>query len=182
MRLGQESIVSAVGVAQFGYVAAHEEYLAAIKRFCTDPAAEVVEYVLRDVLNLAMGNPDNHGRNTALQKAPNGWIGLTPLFDFAPMRLDPGGIMRSTRWACLNRNDLVPDWSIVCEAAAEGVMAPEALRSTLAAKELHVRSLPAMALRHGVPGEVIEQALGRCGEIADSLAALKERDYGHAPA
>lgn len=182
VRLGQESIVSAVGVAQFGYVAAHEEYLAAIKRFCTDPAAEVVEYVLRDVLNLAMGNPDNHGRNTALQKAPNGWIGLTPLFDFAPMRLDPGGIMRSTRWACLNRNDLVPDWSIVCEAAAEGVMAPEALRSTLAAKELHVRSLPAMALRHGVPGEVIEQALGRCGEIADSLAALKERDYGHAPA
>ena len=79
-------------MAQFGYVAAHEEYLAAIKRFCTDPAAETVEYVLRDVLNLAMGNPDNHGRNTALQKAPDGWIGLTPLFDFTPMRLDPGGM------------------------------------------------------------------------------------------
>jgi serine/threonine-protein kinase HipA len=182
IRLGQESIVSAVGVAQFGYVAAHEEYLGAIKRFCADPAAEAVEYVLRDVLNLAMGNPDNHGRNTALQKAPNGWIGLTPLFDFAPMRLDPGGVMRHTRWACLNRNDLVPDWSIVCEAAAEGVMKPEALLAILAGKERHVRSLPAMARRHGVPEEVIGQAFGRCDEIADSLAALKEKEYGHAPA
>jgi serine/threonine-protein kinase HipA len=187
IRLGQESIVSAVGVAQFGYVAAHEEYLAAIKRFSTDPAAETVEYVLRDVLNLAMGNPDNHGRNTALQKAPDGWIGLTPLFDFTPMRLDPGGIMRHTRWACLNRNDLVPDWSIVCEAAADGVMAPEALRAILAGKEQFVRDLPAIARRHNVPGDVIGQALGRCGEIADTLAALngaalKGKEHGHAPA
>ncbi|UEM01276.1 HipA domain-containing protein [Skermanella rosea] len=179
VRLGQESIVSAAGVAQFGYLAAHEEYLGVIKRFCSEPAAEVTEYVLRDVLNLAMGNPDNHGRNTALQKAPDGWIGLSPLFDFAPMRLDPGGIVRATRWACLGRNDLVPDWRAVCGAAAEGVMAPEDLMAALAAKEQLVRALPGIARRHGVNEEVIDGALGRAGEIADGLAELS--GSGHAP-
>jgi len=125
-----------------------------------------------------MGNPDNHGRNTALQKVPNGWIGLTPLFDFTPMRLDPDGIMRHTRWACLNRNDLVPDWSQVCGIAADGVMAPEALMAILAGKEPLVRLLPDIARRHGVAGEVIDQAIGRSNEIADSLAALKGYRHG----
>jgi serine/threonine-protein kinase HipA len=179
VRLGQESLVSTIGVARFGHVAAHEDYLEAIRTFCADPVAEVTEYVLRDVLNLAMGNPDNHGRNTALQKTPDGWIGLTPLFDFAPMRLDPGGIMRATRWQCLGRDDLVPDWGVVCEAAAGGVMPPGELMAVLAAKEPFVRALPDIARKHGVAGEVIAHALARAGEIADSLARLRESR--HAP-
>ena len=76
----------------------------------------------------------------------------------------------------------MPDWSIVCETAADGVMAPEKLQAILAGKEQFVRSLPAIARRHNVPEEVIEQALGRCDEIADTLGALKENEHGHAPA
>ncbi|HEY4253941.1 MAG TPA: HipA domain-containing protein, partial [Roseomonas sp.] len=101
IRFGQESIVSAAGIAGFGHQAAHEDYLHVIKTVCDDPAIEVTEYVLRDVLNLALGNPDNHGRNTALRKAPDGSVRLTPVYDFCPMRLEPGGIARSTTWRCM---------------------------------------------------------------------------------
>ena len=52
----------------------------------------------RDVLNVALGNRDNHLRNTALQRFEDGTIRLTPLFDFAPMMLHPDGIARSSRW------------------------------------------------------------------------------------
>ena len=51
----------------------------------------------RDVLNLALRNTDNHARNTAVQQIGN-IVRLTPLFDFAPMYLDPEGIARAARW------------------------------------------------------------------------------------
>ena len=101
IRTGQESLVSAAGIASVGHRGSHEAWLDSIKSVCTDPAEEVVEYVPRDVLNLAMGNPDNHGRDTALRKITDGSIRLTPLFDFCPMRLDPTGVLHSTIWACI---------------------------------------------------------------------------------
>lgn len=67
-RHGQESLVSAIGVARFGHLDTHERYLAAIQEHSDDPLADTIEYLLREVLNQAMGNPDNHGRNNALQK------------------------------------------------------------------------------------------------------------------
>ncbi|WP_375338497.1 hypothetical protein [Variovorax paradoxus] len=36
-----------------------------------------------------MRNTDNHARNTAVQRLPDGALQLTPIFDFAPMFLDP---------------------------------------------------------------------------------------------
>ena len=44
-----------------------------------------------------MRNTDNHSRNTAVQTI-DGITHLTPLFDFAPMYLDPEGIVRAARW------------------------------------------------------------------------------------
>lgn len=158
VRHGQESLVSAIGVAEMGHLAHHEDYLAVIKDVSTDPAAEVLEYVLRDVLNFAMGNPDNHGRNTALRKQEDGWIGLTPLFDFAPMRLDPQLVVRSARWRCLEGRDADPDWGLVCEAAAKGVMEPVDLRGEVAAKADLLRAIPEVARRLGVPDRAIEVA------------------------
>ena len=89
-----------------------------LREVCGDTAAEVTEYVLRDVLNLALGNPDNHGRNTALAKDIDGCVRLTPLFDFCPMRLDASGVRRSTTWGCMREplgpsRDLDPDRSVV---------------------------------------------------------------------
>lgn len=53
----------------------------------TGPAAAMLPFIKRDLLNLAMRNIDNP-RYTALRKA-EGHILLTPLSDFAPMDPDP---------------------------------------------------------------------------------------------
>ena len=178
VRLGQESLVSALGVAEFGHVGSHEAYLAIIARHAADPAGEITEYVLRDLLNVAMGNPDNHGRNTALRKRPDGTVALAPLFDFAPMRLDPSVISRSTRWACMGHHDTSPDWAAICATAAAGIMPAADLMAALAAREHFLRDLPAIARRHGVPDESIERACRPHGAMADGIAALK--GSGHA--
>jgi serine/threonine-protein kinase HipA len=180
IRFGQESIVSAAGVAAFGHQAAHEDYLDVIKTLCDDPAAEVAEYVLRDVLNLALGNPDNHGRNTALRKAPDGSVRLTPVYDFCPMRLEPSGIARSTTWRCMRAvngpsRDLNPDWEEVCRVAAEGVMEPEDLIDALAGRAEDLRRMPEFARELGIADAVIERAMAFCEAQVQALDALGRR-------
>jgi len=81
---------------------------------CADPQAEVLEYLRRDIANLALGNKDNHARNTALQRDFSGHVALSPLFDFAPMFLHPDGIGRRMRWAAGDAGS--PDWSRVLDA------------------------------------------------------------------
>jgi serine/threonine-protein kinase HipA len=186
IRYGQESMVAAAGVASFGHDAAHEDYLAVIKRVCGDPASEVKEYVLRDLLNLAMGNPDNHGRNTALQKCPDGTVRLTPLYDFCPIRLDPTGVRRSTTWTCMKKpnernRDLDPDWRIVCAVAADGIMDPATLKSEVASKAELLARLPERARALGVASEVIDRAMGRCQELARAISGIAD-GADHAPA
>lgn len=58
----------------------------------------VIEWVKRDLLNIAFGNSDNHGRNIAFLRGEQK-IWLSPIYDFAPMRADPEGIIRSMTWA-----------------------------------------------------------------------------------
>lgn len=180
-RLGQESLVSAAGVAAFGHQTTHEAYIAVLHAVCTEPAGEIVEYVLRDLLNRAMGDTDNHGRNTALQKRPDGWIGLTPRFDFAPMVLDPGVIAPSTRWECLRGGGFPIRFERICEAVA-AVTGDDGLgwrlAGTLSAKADSVAALPETARTHGVPEPVVARAFTACGELAAALAALPAGDFG----
>ncbi len=85
----------------------------------------------RDLANVALGNKDNHTRNTAIQRFNNGIIGLTPLFDFAPMWLHPDGIARTTRW---ERDDHggMPIWHSVIEQIAESTMIdPKEIKAVL---------------------------------------------------
>jgi serine/threonine-protein kinase HipA len=176
-RLGQESLVAAAGFAAFGHVDHHETYLDVIRAVSRDPASDITEYVLRDLLNLAMGNPDNHGRNTAFQKGVDGGVWLSPLFDFCPMRLSRDGVMRSTKWACMQRpgggtGDLDPDWDKVCEAAAHTSMPSEALKRTVAGTSEKLAALPAVAREKGVPRAVIERAMGRCAELSRAVGTL----------
>ena len=97
-RLGQESIASLTGKVGFESVPSHDEVCRQLVLRCTDPQTEVLEYLRRDVANLALGNKDNHARNTAVQRDFSGHINLTPLYDFAPMYLHPDGIARRIRW------------------------------------------------------------------------------------
>lgn len=97
-RLHQESLASLAGHQQFGIRANHFDLVAAFLPHVDDVEDELIEYMRRDVLNLAMRNTDNHARNTALQKTPDGQVRLTPLFDFAPMFMDREMIARTCKW------------------------------------------------------------------------------------
>lgn len=109
LRFHQESAASIARLGGFGIQANQFQLLAAIRKVVDDPAAETIEFVRRDVLNLAMRNPDNHARNTAVQTV-DGVTRITPLFDFAPMYLDPEGITRAARWYHPESKKELPRW------------------------------------------------------------------------
>ncbi|GHD20943.1 type II toxin-antitoxin system HipA family toxin [Tianweitania populi] len=171
VRIGQESMTSAVGVSEFGHIDEHERYVGILKAVSADPQADVLEYLKRDAANLAMGNPDNHGRNTALSKYPDGSIRLAPLYDFAPMKLAGEVIARSTRWRCLKDfgSDYSPDWSTVCAAVSGDTVDGRLLAEELAVFADALEDAPRIAVDRGAPLEAVEQAAGRCSEVVDGL-------------
>lgn len=57
----------------------------------------VADWICRDMLNMAFGNADNHGRNTSFLLFDNK-IKLSPIYDFAPMKADPESIARTIKW------------------------------------------------------------------------------------
>lgn len=113
-RLHQESIASIIGQRGFGISHSQQSLLAGIRDVVSDPLCQTIEFIKRDVLNLAMRNTDNHARNTAVQRTVDGRVALTPLFDFAPMFKDPDMIPRSCMWRDKNgvRQD---DWAQIIE-------------------------------------------------------------------
>lgn len=118
VRFGQESIATLTECAGFGTVPSHEEVCKQLILRCTDPAAEVLEYLKRDVANIALANRDNHARNTAIQRDFKGNVRLTPLYDFVPMYLHPDGIARRIRWESIPDNGS-PDWAEVITAVSK---------------------------------------------------------------
>lgn len=98
VRLHQESLASLAGHHTFGIRPNHFDLVNAFLPYVSDPVGEVIEYVKRDLLNLAMRNTDNHARNTAVQQLEDGTIQLTPVFDIAPMFMDREMILRASRW------------------------------------------------------------------------------------
>lgn len=173
VRLGQESLVSAIGVADFGHVGTHEAYIDVLRQYSADPFADIVEYLKRDIANLALGNPDNHGRNSALSKHQNGTIRLSPLFDFAPMRLAKEGVVRSTSWAMMRDEgrDHFPDWKRICAELMHDPAEHKALAAALCTFAGHLHQAPDMAKNMAAASEIQERAMGRCIEIADSVLA-----------
>lgn len=126
LRLAQESIATLTGLPGFDAVPSHDQVCAALLRHCTDPQAELIEYIKRDVANLALGNKDNHARNTAVQRDFAGGVALTPLYDFAPMLLHPDGIARRIRWE--GNDDGRPDWGRVIDQVCALATPPAAGR------------------------------------------------------
>jgi len=125
-RHGQESVASVCGLSQFGEVPSHNKFLSDFMFIASDMARETIEYVKRDIANIVLGNTDNHARNTAIQRRDDGHIGLTPLFDFAPMFMHPDGIARRMRWEFDDGG--APQWASVIEQAVQtGAMDAEDL-------------------------------------------------------
>jgi serine/threonine-protein kinase HipA len=59
-RLHQESLASLCGLRGFGVSASQQTLLKGLRAVVSDPLCETIEFLRRDVLNLAMRNTDNH--------------------------------------------------------------------------------------------------------------------------
>jgi serine/threonine-protein kinase HipA len=169
IRHGLETLCSAAGIAEYGRRGEHSVFCSAIASFATDKKAELREYLRREILNVALRNTDNHGRNGALLKYPDGTVMLSPLYDFAPMFLDPEGIPRSSRWGKeLEPTPGRPDWGRVAESFFPQLN-PQETRVFLADHSADVEKLPDTMRQCRVEEEVIEGVAGRCAGIAADL-------------
>jgi serine/threonine-protein kinase HipA len=169
IRLGLETLCSAAGIAEYGRRGEHSVFCAAIALFATGKKVELREYLRREILNVALRNTDNHGRNSAFLKYQDGTVLLSPLYDFAPMFLDPEGIPRSNRWGKeLEPVPGRPDWGKVAESLSPYANAQET-KAFLASHSEEVGKLPDIMRKSRVEEEVIEGVAGRCAEIAADL-------------
>jgi serine/threonine-protein kinase HipA len=173
-RLHQESLASVCDLRGFGLPKSQQTLLRGLRTVVTDPLGETIEFMLRDVLNLAMRNTDNHARNTAVQRLPGGTVQLTPLFDFAPMFLDPEIIPRSCHWQASD-GKVQRVWTEI----VEGLEVDDRERGAIA-KALHhfaprMAALAEIAKDCGVEAQVIEpcrMTIDAQAQQLDALAAL----------
>ncbi len=171
-RLGVESLASLSGVSEFGAATSQNTYCRALAAFCTEPQSELLEFVRRDVLNVALGNTDNHGRNTAVIRYADHRVQLSPLYDFAPMMLDTSGIARLARWENEERFGQ-PIWAQVglfLQSLGCDPVAVNALFVELAQK---LPQLPEIMLQWGVDAELIKQLSPRMAEVSAHLQEAK---------
>lgn len=175
IRSGVESLYSVSGVLDSAIQPlTHQAALIALADFVTDFETEVVEYVRRDLLNLALGNRDNHGRNTAILKEPDGTLRLAPIFDFGPSFLDARAIARVMRWP--GEQPGGTDWNHVLENLSNafdeaGIARQPLTRAARAMREFvpELGRLTQLALDSGVDPAVIEPRRGEIERLAGEL-------------
>lgn len=118
-----------------------------------DQAAFVCEWVKRDFLNVVYGNSDNHGRNTALIKRPQGIL-LSPIYDFAPMKADPEGVTRTTTWGSPYEEAGRFDWLAIAHALSD-LVEPERVISELRQLAMQLGGLRERLAARGVPAQLL---------------------------
>lgn len=167
-RLHQESLASIAQLRGFGMQASLFDLVGAVRKVVTDPAAETAEFIKRDIINMALRNTDNHARNTAVQRLPDGVVQLTPLYDLAPMYKDREMVVRSCRWKTPEGRE-VDSLAEIVELI--GLEHPEQNRvlSELALFKADVERLPALMLAEDVDKEVIDECQA---SIARQVARL----------
>lgn len=153
-RIPVESIYSVCGNSVPGSRMSHEHVLARLMHLWRangqDAELEdlVFEYLRRDLLNRVLGNSDNHGRNTAIFRY-QGKFELAPIYDLAPMVLDPEGVTRVTKWGPEHLGN--PDWKKICEYFPD-VLQPEVLFERLRGAAQVFRALPDLLIN--LPAEI----------------------------
>lgn len=172
-RLAQESLASVAGLRGFGAPVSQQTLLAALREVVDDPLVETIEFMKRDVLNLALRNTDNHARNSAVQRLADGRIQLTPLYDFAPMFMDPEVVPRSVQWrdaAGVTQSG----WRQIIEALdIDEVQRLEVARALHAFAET-VGMLPQTAMDCGIEPQVLEACRRTIDAQAEQLVALQD--------
>lgn len=173
-RLHQESLASLCGIRGFGIPVSLFDMAKAIRRHATHPVAELAEFLKRDILNLALRNTDNHARNTAMQRTADGTVQLTPVFDLAPMYLDPEMIVRTCRWRDPDGREVQRLEDIVAALEADD---GAAIIRELKAFQARVDALPAIMRESGVDDKVIEDCRPHIDAQLERLAQLPSQKH-----
>lgn len=145
-RIPMESIYSVCGNTLPGSHMRHEEVVGRLISLWRGNGQEeeiedlVFEYIRRDLLNRILGNSDNHGRNLSILRH-QGRFKLAPIYDLAPMVLDPEGVTRVTKWASEIAG--APDWRAVCGQFGQ-IMNPVDLHERLRKAAQDFRALPGL--------------------------------------
>lgn len=172
-RLHQESAASLVGQIGFEQRPSQNELLAALRRYVSDKTATTIEFLKRDVLNLAMGNTDNHARNTAVQIV-DGRIQLSPLFDFAPMNLDKEGIARALRWKREDKTE-ISTWADVLASLGLDQAELASVRNELHAFGVRIERLSEVMAAQGGDQDIIQH---RYHAIQKQISQLRDLKAG----
>lgn len=172
-RLHQESAASLVGQIGFDQRPSQNELLAALRHHVTNKTETTIEFIKRDVLNLAMGNTDNHARNTAVQIV-GGATQLTPLFDFAPMNLDKEGIARALRWKNKDKNSVeLTNWVDVLASLDLEKHEFSVITNALHRFGQSIEALSDVMAQQGVDDDIIENRYHAIQKQIDQLREVK---------
>lgn len=177
VRLHQESAASIAGLIGFDARPSQFELLQALRAVVTQKEVETVEFLKRDVLNLAMRNTDNHARNTAIQVVGNE-VRLTPLFDFAPMYLDPELIARVCRWYHPQTRKELTVWGDVLDAIDCDPEERRRIRMAMAAFGMALTRLSDTMRGAGVDDDIIEHLQAGIDEQVRQLQDLARAPGG----
>lgn len=154
---GLESIYSLMKKPPGSYLNHFEVIRCLVERLALtseDREKLVSEWVKRDMLNLAFGNSDNHGRNSAILKKPSG-MWLAPVYDFAPMKADPEGVVRTTQWGSPYEEGGHYNWQLIAQQLNEFI--PEAsLLNSLRELTRKLAGLKSRLAARGVPHSILE--------------------------
>lgn len=116
IRHAMESLVSLCNITDESAMPSQNTVLDTLRHFASDPAGTTLEYVKRDMLNVALGNTDNHPHNTAILSSGK-QTGLAPLYDFSPSHLMTDDIARSLEWVD-ERGEILDDWGEIIRRIA----------------------------------------------------------------
>ena len=180
VRIHQESVASILVLSGFDLRPGLFDVVAGIRKVVTDPAVETLEFIKRDVLNLAMRNTDNHARNTAVQLV-EGKVQLTPLFDFAPMYLDPQLVPRVLRWYRPDTRVELTEWGDVIAALPVPDHERRMLAQELSQFAVRIERLPDIMEAQGVDHDIIEFLSQHIATQVRQLKALHPPEAHHAP-
>ncbi|WED27293.1 HipA domain-containing protein [Vibrio sp. DW001] len=177
-RFGMESVYSILGKGA-GVTLDHEATIRALIEKITqshmvssqgydfDIQDFVIEWVKRDLLNILFGNSDNHGRNTSFLKG-DGFIKLAPIYDFAPMKADPEGIPRTTKWRTPLEVGGTYDFIGIADLLSD-LVASEILLAELRSTAKQCLDLKKRLVDKGVPEQILEMPATGLNHISDKL-------------
>jgi serine/threonine-protein kinase HipA len=167
-RTAVESIYALAGITRPGSYMTHPQAIAALVAAwhaagqAADVPALLREYLRRDLLNLVLGNSDNHGRNTAVLRHADR-LTLAPIYDLAPMVLDEEGVTRTTKWPAPVEIAGDVDWRAAC-ATLQPWGDPQRLYDELRDDAATLRALPDLLRDLKLPEAVFDHpriALGK---------------------